>query len=158
MPPFVFIEQNDPFRMSAEAYAHDTRATGIDQLDRLRIWSKLGARIVDFAYVQPALSARQVPDDSLVYALLGGRDGPLPAALVAAHLRRFFGISVLKGAPLDGDATASAQLSALAARDGEIALLDPRPLLARVKGRDDAATALGAEPASVRDAIGLLAR
>ena len=54
--PLVFIEQNDPFRMSAESYERDTRAGGIDQLDRLRIWARLGARVVDFPYVQPALS------------------------------------------------------------------------------------------------------
>ncbi len=156
-PPLMFIEQNDPFRMSAQAYAHDTAATGIDQLDRLRIWARLGARIVDIDYVQPALSAGKEHDDALVYALLGGREAPLSAALVAAHLRRFFGISVLKGAPLDGDRVASALLSALAARGGEIALLDPRPLLAHIKGRDDAAAALGAEPTSVRDAIGRFA-
>lgn len=158
--PYVFIEQNDPFRMSAEAYERDTRATGIDQLDRLRIWSRLGARIVDHNYVQPALSASQDPDDSLVYALLGGRTASLPASLLAAHLRRFFGISVLKGAPIAADPIAAAQIEALddmAVQGAQIALLDPAPLLARIDRRDRAAAILGGEPRSVREALARLA-
>lgn len=154
--PLIFIEQNDPFRMSAEAYASDTEAAGIDQLDRLRIWARLGARILDFDYVQPALSAGQKPDETLLYALLGGFEGTVSAPLVAAHLRRFFGISVLKGRPLSEDPAAAAQLHALEQRK-EIALLDPRPLLVRLDSREAARRLPGGMPRSTRAAIGALA-
>lgn len=154
--PLIFIEQNDPFRMSAEAYARDTTMAGIDQLDRLRIWAKLGARILDFDYVQPALSPAHEPDENLLYALLGGFEGTVCARLVAGHLRRFFGISVLKGRPLSDDAAATAQLHALE-RHGEVALLDPRPLLARLESRQSARALPGGMPRSTRAAIAALA-
>ena len=153
--PLIFIEQNDPLRMSAEAYARDSEAAGIDQLDRLRIWARLGARILDFDYVQPALSPGQQPDETLLYALLGGFEGSVSAGLVAAHLRRFFGISVLKGRPLSEDQAATAQLRALERRD-EVALLDPRPLLARLESREAANTLPGGMPRSTRAALAAL--
>src|SRR5215813_3360578 len=58
-PIFMFIEQNDPLRMPAADYARDTQLTGLDQLVRIGIWARLGAKLVDFDYVQPALSPAQ---------------------------------------------------------------------------------------------------
>jgi len=149
--PLIFIEQNDPFAMSEEAYRHDSEFTGLDQFDRLRIWARLGARIVDIPYVQPPLSADQEPDDGLVYAVLGASGDTLPAGVIAAHLRGFFGISVLKGAPLEDEPTAAALLGALDA-GGEVALLDPSTLLARIHSREDA-IALPGPPATLREAL-----
>lgn len=123
----VFIEQNDPLLLAPEDYARDTALTGLDQIDRLRIWSRVGARLVDFAYVQPALSSAQAADDRLAYSVLGATEPSLPAAVLARHLRLFFGISVLKGQPLDISREASMQLErldALSAAGQEIALLD----------------------------------
>ncbi len=97
LPALIFIEQNDPFRMSDEAYALDTSYAGVDQFDRLAIWLHEGARIVDFHYVQPPLSPHQKPDDSLVYAVLSPPGPRLSACLLREHLLRFFAISVLKG-------------------------------------------------------------
>lgn len=154
--PIVFIEQNDPFRMSAQAYARDTAATGLDQLDRLRIWSRLGARIVDIDYVQPALSAGQGPDDTLIYSVLGRAEPTLPAAILRAHLARFFGISVLKGAPFGGDETVQAQLNDLGtatAANRRIDLLDPEPLLDRLAAPQEARALLGEIPPSFRAAL-----
>lgn len=134
----VFIEQNDPFRMSPEAYEQDTRFSGLDQLDRLRIWARLGARIVDFPYVQPALSAGQDADDGLIYSVLGSAEAGLPPSLLRGHLERFFGISVLKGRVPASDEAAAAQLAQLRTMvEGQeaIALLDPGPLLDRLGGR-----------------------
>jgi hypothetical protein len=131
----VFIEQNDPLRMSPEDYHHDTQYSGIDQLDRLRIWARLGARVVDFPYVQPALSAEQAPDPNLVYSVLGATADALDASVLAAHLRRFFGVSVLKGGPLEAQPAVIEQLECLAqqrAVGASVGLLDPAPLLARV--------------------------
>ena len=159
--PLVFIEQNDPFRMSDESYERDTRLTGIDQLDRLRIWARLGARVVDFPYVQPALSASQAADDSLIYSVLGCDRPELAPEILRDHLGRFFGISVLKGRPLESDAAAMAQLErldAMAARGEAVPLLDPGPLLDRLDGRGRAPALLGRQPGSFRDALALLAR
>jgi hypothetical protein len=113
---YIFIEQNDPFRMSREDYHRDTELTGLDQVARIGLWSRLGAKVVDFPYVQPPLSKDQDADDTLAYAVLGARDADLDACLLRAHLERFFGISVLKGADLSTDTTAAAQLSELAIR------------------------------------------
>ncbi|KAB2919234.1 MAG: hypothetical protein F9K29_06360 [Hyphomicrobiaceae bacterium] len=123
---YIFIEQNDPYRMTPQDYARDTQATGLDQLARIALWARQGARIVDFAYVQPALTADQQADRSLVYAVLGTEAPSLHPSLLRQHLERFFGISVLKGRDPEGDAEAHqqlAQLAALEAAGARVALL-----------------------------------
>src|SRR5215467_3060539 len=124
---YIFIEQNDPFRMSVEDYDRDTKLTGLDQVARIGLWSRLGAKIVDFPYVQPPLSKDQAAEQTLAYGVLGAADAALDACLLRAHFERFFGISVLKGADLSLEPTAAAQLSELsvACTDGRlIPLLD----------------------------------
>ena len=124
--PLIFIEQNDPYRLSAEDYAVDTAQAGIDQFTRIAVWASLGALVVDFDYVQPPLSADQDPDTNLLLAVKGHDHPSLPAALLKAHLERFFAISVLKGSDPRATPSADAQLIALdaAARaDEQIALL-----------------------------------
>ncbi len=124
--PLIFIEQNDPYRLSAEDYAADTAQSGIDQFTRIAVWAGLDALVVDFDYVQPPLSADQEPDTNLVLAVMGHDHPSLPAALLKAHLERFFAISVLKGSDPRATPSANAQLIALdaAARAGDqIALL-----------------------------------
>lgn len=124
---YVFIEQNDPYRMTPEDYALDTRATGLDQLARIALWARQGAKIVDFAYVQPALTADQQPDRSLVYAILGATTTSIHPLLLHGHLERFFAISVLKGRDPETDDEARRQLTkllVLAAASERIALLD----------------------------------
>ncbi|MEG3180374.1 hypothetical protein [Sphingomonas sp. LT1P40] len=156
----IFLEQNDPFAMSEEAYALDSSVAGVDQIDRLRIWTKQGARIVDWRYIQPALTPAHEPDDGLLYAVIGA-DTPLPACWLAAHLRRFYGISVLKGAPIDADPVAWPQIVALdadCAGGATIALLDPSPLLAVLPNRDAATEMLGQTPPNLLDAIRTFAR
>lgn len=151
----IFLEQNDPFAMSAEAYVRDSEFTGLDQLDRLRIWTRQGARILDTRYIQPALTPEQEPDDSLLYAVIGA-GGSLSACWLGAHLRRFFGISVLKGAPLAADAVAWSQIAALdaaCAASETIALLDPSPLLATLTRPQDAGAVLGVMPQTTVDAL-----
>lgn len=131
----VFIEQNDPLRMDPTTYATDSAHSGLDPFDRLRIWAGRGARVVDFPYVQPALSADQAPDDGLVYGVLGADGAALDSCLLASHLRGFFGISVLKGATLADDAVATTQLDTLdtaCRRHAPIALLDAREALGQL--------------------------
>jgi hypothetical protein len=124
---YTFIEQNDPYRMSAGDYALDTALTGLDQLARIALWARQGARIIDFAYVQPALTAQQDPDPNLVYAVLGAPGPTLHPGFLRQHLERFFAISVLKGADPRSNAEARQQLDSLAqgADEGRrLALLD----------------------------------
>lgn len=144
---FLFVEQNDPYQMTAEAYARDTAHAGIDQFDRLMVWAKAGARVVDFKYVQPALSSQQEPDDTLIYALLNPIGDTLDPTILAEHLTRFFAISVLKGNPLGSNDTARQQLDQLArikASGHQLALLDPTSLLHNRAHRPPAASLLSA--------------
>ncbi len=121
--PAIFIEQNDPLCLSDADYAADTAHAGIDQIDRLAIWARLGARLLDFPYVQPALSDEQKCDDGLIYAALAFPGDSVPPLWLHDHLQSFFGVSVRKGAPLEDDPAAIAQLVALASRRDPVALL-----------------------------------
>jgi hypothetical protein len=130
-PVYIYIELNDPVRMPKQDYDADTQISGLDQTSRIGIWSRLGAKIIDFPYVQPPLSAKQKADPNLVYAVLGVEGGRLYPSILKAHLERFFTISVLKGRCPGSDPCAAAQLSALSkmSRNFEsISLLDPKNL------------------------------
>lgn len=128
--PAVFIEQNDPLRLTPAEYAADTEHSGLDQVDRLAIWARMGARIVDFPYIQPALSAAQKADDGLIYAAIDYPCESVDAGLFHDHLQSFFAISVLKGAADPPGGVATAQLMALTARTDPIPLLPMQPALA----------------------------
>ena len=130
--PVLFIEQNDPLRLTEEAYAADSGHSGLDQIDRLAIWGRIGAQVVDFPYVQPALSNDQQPDDSLIYAAVGHPGDAVPAQLLHDHFQSFFGISVLKGEAEAPGGPAAQQLNALAARSDPVPLLPMAPALARL--------------------------
>ena len=128
----IFIEQNDPFRMTREAYERDSAHSGMDQFTRLKIWARLGALVVDFPYVQPPLSRDQKADETLVYSVLGLSGPVLAPDVLRHHLAAFFAISVLKGRDCDGVPQVGAQLAALdsmAANGEQIRLLDPRAFL-----------------------------
>ena len=153
--PAIFIEQNDPMRLTAEEYAADSAHAGIDQIDRLNVWARMGAKLVDFGYVQPPLSATQACDDGLAYAVMGLDGGMVDAAYLRAHLESFFGISVLKGGDPHAEPSARAQLAALAAMSAAgtpVTLIAMQPVI-------DALRALPSLPdaATLRDyARGLL--
>ena len=135
-PPAIFIEQNDPLCLTEEEYAADSAHAGIDQIDRLALWARLGARMVDFPYVQPALSADQSSDDGLTYAAVGFPLDAIDPAYFRAHLESFFGISVLKGGDPAGDPAAGPQLERLAAmaRAGEdVPLVAIEGVIARLR-------------------------
>ncbi|MGA7324863.1 MAG: hypothetical protein WBX25_10355 [Rhodomicrobium sp.] len=135
-PVYVYIELNDPLRMPQQDYDTDTQVSGLDQLSRIGIWGSVGAKIIDFPYVQPPLSAKQEADPNLAYAVLGVEGDRLYPSILKAHLERFFAISVLKGRCPGNDPYASAQLSALSKLSrnfGSIRLLDLRNLDLRKK-------------------------
>ena len=122
-----FLEINDPFRLTPEQYTLDSEHAGIDQVTRLDYWARMGAMLLDWPYVQPALSADQQDDRTLAYAVLDAGTDRLPASLVLWHLERFFAISVLKGADLQSSPSAWQQvrtLQRLAAAGTTLPLLD----------------------------------
>jgi GNAT superfamily N-acetyltransferase len=131
----TFLEINDPFRLTPEQYQLDSAHAGIDQVERLAYWARMGATVLDWPYVQPALSADQQDDTTLALGVLDAGTASLPAGLLLAHLQRFFAISVLKGDGVDSSASASAQLMQLhgtAAASASIALLPLTPALPRL--------------------------
>ncbi len=132
LPLLVFIELNDPLLMSAADYALDSAIAGVDQFDRVAIWARLGARILDFPYRQPPLSAGQGADEGLMLGVLGAPGETLDACLLGGHLERFFAISVLKDGDPRASAEAAGQIALCAGRCAAaqgFALLDPLPHL-----------------------------
>lgn len=155
----MFIEQNDPFRMSRAAYERDSAHSGMDQFARLLIWARMQARVVDFDYVQPPLSDEQSADDTLVYSVMGLSADQMDPRVLRHHLAGFFGVSVLKGTPLDQVAVVTKQLDALErmqAAGQPIALLDPLPYLSILHG-PSAALDRPDRPHSIRSALSMRA-
>ncbi|MGA7950993.1 MAG: hypothetical protein WCA45_12655 [Thiobacillaceae bacterium] len=135
----IFTEQNDPFRMDPDDYVRDSVHSGVDQIDRIAIWSHVGARIIDFEYFQPALSGTQKAFDGLLLAVIGAPDSGLAADMLRQHLQRFFAISVLKGAPVEQNKSAASQLQRLdrlGAEGAVLGLYDGGPWAAANKGYD----------------------
>jgi hypothetical protein len=123
--PLIFIEVNNPLRMSPEEIAQDARSSGIDPHVRYEFWQRAGLRPLDFAYVQPRLreEARAV---GYLDLFCSAETPEVPSALIANHLRSFISVSVLKGRSAESDqdfATMSAALARCAtvtfkSRDG----------------------------------------
>jgi len=113
--PLIFIEMNNPVKMSADDYALDSAHAGLDQVDRLKIWERRGARLVGIDYRQPPLSQDQDAEDGLLLGVLGSRGADLTACRLLSHMRRFFGVTVLKGQDPASSPVAAEQLQALEA-------------------------------------------
>ncbi|MBY9066602.1 hypothetical protein K1X12_06805 [Hyphomonas sp. WL0036] len=112
--PLIFIEMNNPVKMNPEDYALDSDHAGLDQVDRLKIWERRGARLVGMEYRQPPLSDSQGSEDELLLGVIGsGGASSLPACRLAAHMRRFFGVTVLKGRAPESAPVAASQLARL---------------------------------------------
>ena len=155
VPVLIFMELNDPLSLDQAAYALDTFHSGLDQLQRIGIWASAGARIIDFPYVQPALSATQAADRNLLLAVLGAPGTELSGCLIRDHMATFFAISVLKGADPAQDQDVQAQLRLLndICRSGKaLDLMDPRPYLGSQVGQLTA-TSLREPPRNLRDAL-----
>lgn len=140
VPGLMFVEQNDPFRLTTEQYRLDTEVSGIDQFDRLSIWGRAGARIVNHAYVQPPLSDDQEADHTLALSVIGAAGASISACILRDHLERFFAISVLKGVETQEEATALGQLrhlSTLCSAAQVVGLFDQVPMLAKASTFND---------------------
>lgn len=132
IPLLMFMELNDPLRLDPAEYAIDTAHSGMDQLQRIRIWAKTGAAIIDIPYVQPPLSETQAADHNLLLAVRGATETKLSACLLRDHLVRFFAISVLKGADFQQSPETVRQVKQLddmCAQGAGLALMDPIPYL-----------------------------
>jgi hypothetical protein len=91
----IFIEINNPLKMSYADYEQDSAHSGIDQIERLKFWEKHGARLIPIEYCQPPLSLLHTTENNLLVAVLNGSS--ISACQLFIHFRRFFAISVLKG-------------------------------------------------------------
>lgn len=132
LPLLMFMELNDPLCLDPADYAIDTAHSGLDQLQRIRIWAKAGAAIIDLPYVQPPLSETQAADHNLLLAVRGATGTKLSACLLRDHLERFFAISVLKGADSRQSPETVRQvklLNDMCAQGACLALMDPIPYL-----------------------------
>lgn len=98
IPLHLFCEQNAPELMTREAYARDRADAGIDPCLRLIWWHRRGFRRLRMNYVQPSLGEGADPCRTLTLNLRSARRS-IPSQIVAAHLRRFFYLSVLKNPP-----------------------------------------------------------
>lgn len=128
VPSFIFIEQNDPLKMSAAAYAKDTAQTGLDQVERIGLWARRGARVLDLDYVQPPLSPQHAADSTLALCVLRPDLETIDTCIVCRHLQAFFAISVLKGDDPGRHAVARDQIAALdqlCKARARLRLLDP---------------------------------
>jgi len=81
----VFLETNDAEKVKAEEDC-------MDPLVRHKILNKLGFRILDFTYVQPALSPTQAKCSNLLFAVHQSYlvDGKLKSEFIAAFIKEFF--------------------------------------------------------------------
>ena len=111
----ILFEQNDPFLLTVAEENVDTQVAGISQLERVHTWARLGAAILDFAYVQPPLSPDKQPERRLALGILGLANAEfLGSCVLHDHLHRFFAISVLKGRDPQTEPSAAQQLVSLA--------------------------------------------
>lgn len=92
---WIFCEQNDPALMTPEQMEEDVAASGISPEDRIAWWTRRGYGKLDMRYIQPPLSPDKEPAEGMSLNVCPS-DSPVPGAVVAEHLRRFFYISVLK--------------------------------------------------------------
>jgi GNAT superfamily N-acetyltransferase len=139
-PVVVFLEMNDPLLLTAQQYAQDSAASGIDQFDRVVIWARLGVRIVDFPYVQPPLSDAQQADGNLMFGVLAESGFRLTGLLLADHLERFFAISVLKSGDIETNGLAASQVRESRGL-AHVELLDPIPALEVLRQKAGSASA-----------------
>lgn len=113
----MFFEVNNPRRMSPEETQTDRDLSHLHPALRYKMWLNHRTGPLAFRYVQPPLSPNQQAVTFLDLFAVESRDGAekseqrlsagengdagVPGPLLAAHLRAFFSISVLKG---DADA------------------------------------------------------
>ena len=129
----LVYEMNDPLGMESGKLAEDYQRTGLHPVDRMAISCAWGDRILDLAYLQPALGPDQADEAGLCLWVRGQQS--VPVALVRRHLDAFFACSVLKGQSPDGGGVRMQleQLGTLEAQQPTLATLDIAPHLADLR-------------------------
>ncbi|HEY0484470.1 MAG TPA: hypothetical protein VGD37_43415 [Kofleriaceae bacterium] len=114
--PLIFVEVNNPLRMTPEQIADDTAHAGIDPYRRYRHWLNSGLRPLELSYVQPPL---RTGEDAVRYLDLfcNSSLSSVPSSVILGHLRAFISISVLKGRPADDDPDFAVMRDQLGVRD-----------------------------------------
>ena len=121
--PPIFMEVNNPLRMTDEQIVRDRESSGMDPFRRYLFWMRTGFTPLMVDYVQPRLRADADPIRYLdLFCSNDARPG-IPAAVVLQHLHAFLSISVLKGADADEDED-FARLRASLANVREVAFVD----------------------------------
>jgi hypothetical protein len=144
----ILFEVNDPLRMSQRQKDDDRDLSHVHPALRYCMWMANGAAPMEADYVQPPLSAGQAPAHYLDLFALHRLPGEPPAAewqipgpVLAAHLERFFRISVLKADELAIRRARVAETMARLAQRPAIRLLpEDAPKLARIAAEATAAT------------------
>jgi hypothetical protein len=103
IPPLIFLEVNNPLRMSGGQIARDAESSGINPFQRYDVYKRLNLRPLDLPYIQPALRADAKPVEYLDLFCTADIAPEIPADLIAAHLRGFISLSVLKGRDASAD-------------------------------------------------------
>ena len=112
--PLIFLEVNNPTRMSAAEIAEDFARSGVSPYRRYASWKRNGFAPLDFCYVQPPLRAGASAVTCLDLFCSAGVAEAIPADVIRAHLRAFVSISVLKGRAAEEDPDFARMAGALA--------------------------------------------
>jgi hypothetical protein len=104
LPPLIFLEVNNPMRMTAAEIEQDTASSGFNPYQRYAFWKRNGYAPLAFRYVQPPLRPGASPVRYLDLFCTAEVADAIPAELIAAHLNAFISMSVLKGRAASGDA------------------------------------------------------
>lgn len=113
--PLIFLEVNNPLRMTPEQVEEDAQKSGMDPFKRYVFWRRNGFRPLDFAYTQPRLRPEAEPVRYLDLFCSDIPQAPIPVAVIEKHLAAFISISVLKGTPAADDPDFRAMATAIAA-------------------------------------------
>lgn len=112
-PPLIFLEVNNPTRMSAAEIEEDIARSGINPYRRYASWKRNGFAPLAFGYVQPPLRSGASAVSCLDLFCTVGVAEAIPAEIIRAHLKAFISISVLKGRPAEENADFSRMVQEL---------------------------------------------
>jgi len=118
----IFLEVNNPLRMTEAEIAADVESSGLHPARRYMFWFRCGFRPLDMHYVQPRLRDDAQPVRYLDLFCSRNDAMTIPAAVVLSHLHAFCSVSVLKNKNASCDSDFAAMEAWLKDRDG-VALL-----------------------------------
>jgi hypothetical protein len=102
--PTIFLEVNNPLKMSEQEIEIDTLHSGVDPFRRYMFWLRNGFTPLAFPYVQPRLRTDADPVRYLDLFCSNDASQGVPADMLLSHLHAFISISVLKNGEAHDDA------------------------------------------------------